>query len=386
MATQWRLCAGSLALALIATQPAYALEWELVEDQHNKASTPMPASKAAQAPSDPIDVKSAYVKTGNREEYQPKGQGSYLDGWVEPNQVSASKLDIETIDQLNIPIQVEKEKNQVSTMNSSQADREISVDKMSTINCEKSNSNQVSKDSSLTNRMVVDLSNQAELSLPSNRSNNIPRWELVTNNKESAIPIAQEERREQTYISWELVPSGEEMKAHEVIEEIKAQKELMTKAENKIHRSMHGNSRPSWLRRLFSNNRNEFSRKMKGNEEMLKANDKKIDHNGLLAKSQNAEGNAFSYVVDSLNTVGWLGGKDGDQVSKINREPPVIGESNIPSQLTEPITDADINFTVLSEGMKSREKKEQPTSVGFDETGWRVSRNNTAVPIVKIRF
>jgi len=386
MANLWRLYAGSVALALIATQPAYALEWELIEDPHNKASTRMPDSKAAQEPIDPIDVKSAYVKTSNRKEYQPKDQGSYLDGWVGPNQGSTSKLDIETVDQLSIPIQVEREKNKVSNIISIQTDSDRSMDTMSTISSEKSNINKVSKESSLTNRIQIKLSNQPELSLPSNRSNGLPRWELVTNGNESAIPIAQEGRRVEKYVAWELVPSGEEMTAYEVIEEIKVHKELMAKAESKIHRSIPGNGRPNWLRRLFSNNRNESSRRIKENDEIVQANDKKIDHNGLVAKSQTTEGDIMSYVVDSLNPLGWPGGIDNNHASKPNRESTVSGESYVPDQSPDPIAGADMNFTVLPEGMKRSEKQEPPISIGVDETGWRTSKNNTAVPIVRIRF
>lgn len=230
---------GTLTMMLIATQPANALEWELITDNNSGEQT-VPDAKAAQPQSD------IYV----REKVMPGNE--HVDYRI---QRAAGKANLEK--DLTDSVDNNGNISEVKYNKDLQQDRNLEVgiksksqrqvkDTLTTIN---SNANQIR-----IKEDQIPSADQRENTISerkSTRAESQLKWELVSNNEELET-TNQRAGVSTSTIAWELVPNGQEIKVSEYLEENKKQQEIRDKTALQVIEALEKAKIPKWQSKLLT--------------------------------------------------------------------------------------------------------------------------------------
>jgi hypothetical protein len=385
MVAQWTLSIGSLALVLIATQPAKSLEWELIEDSHNKTSVSVPDNKSAHRQIAPrLEDRS---KGGENEikETIPTSNQDYGDSWSGVIPASASKEIIEPSEKLDTTMEPGWVEGNVRYDHINQSEKET---ELKSLEARKSQMNKedVNRIQGEKPIKIHALTTQTNL-LPVNnaRPRNGIEWEIVSTEYVQTFPTAMKDRNPEKYITWVLVPYEEVITAEWIEEEINEQQEQLTKAMHKVNRTIAGNGRSKWLRRLFRNSQKDISMRVNAKEKTVQP--LKIDYDlkrvVTTSSTYNAASSSRDDIQSSMNlpkTVKTMLPPQKDLTLAITNSESILDDQD------KLIAEQKQDFVSLVVLNQSYGERSDTIAIEMQNSNWRSTNQVNAIPILRIKF
>jgi hypothetical protein len=277
MVANWRLGCGALAFMMMGTQPAQALDWELIQEVHGDASPQVPVQKVApikHSSNDMLFETDMYTLRRDQEVNTEKGKEA-------ENTTKAEESQLETI---------LKATNQKQLTDNFRPDREEG-------NVSNTHHEIESANSKNTSTMVYkgvdviprkqhsfganEISQQhqfnefkASPNVYRNESMEIREWELVTEGESDGSTYITTTKDSDQSIAWEIVPPGDEISVNEIIDDMVEKKSNLLHSELKINQEISRKTKPNWLTRFFNGIRSQPEKKvLKRKEPVAEIND-----------------------------------------------------------------------------------------------------------------
>jgi hypothetical protein len=270
MVANWRLGCGALAFMMMGTQPAQALDWELIQEVHGDASPQVPVQKVAPVKhsSNGMLFEADMNTPGSDQEVNTEK------GKEGENTTEAEETQLETI---------LKATNQNQLTDNFRPDRE--EDNVSNIHHEIEPAN-----SKNTSTMVYngeegiprkqhsfganEISQQyqfnefkASPNVYRNESMVIRKWELVTEGESDGSAYITTTKDSDQSNAWELVSPGDEISVNEIIDDMVEKKSNLLHSDLKINQEISRKTKPNWLSRFFNRIRSQPAKQVPKREE-----------------------------------------------------------------------------------------------------------------------
>jgi len=387
MVANWRLGFGSVAVIVMATQPAHALEWELIQDIRDGAQAQVPVQEPALMQDSGDATRSKDTRTKN-----PGGNPGIHVEQIEDSKLSIGREEFHPGSSVRTAYQ-EQDPAQLETI-------KAGIEESGTLQGMQSfhgihHANLVDNGSPETSKphrsLGVDTGShklsapELNVTIQDNASSGMisRKWELVTNTESKDNLDIAESLEIEASIAWELVPSGDEISANEIIDEMVDMKTTKLKAQQELIRAIKRRTGPGWLARLFSGKRNEPEKQEYMREDLLAD---EYDSSELAARVRVEAKELSSMLIEHLTPI--------DPDSQLNSDNlPEISQENHGSRVTSDlkmginaIEKIDSTVGIAKDSVDSIKLDISSEARDLGIPTWNSTIISRVVPIIQIRF